>query len=269
MQNFPLRTRSDVVLGILGLSSIHLYVEQCKLRFFGALCNIKTNCTSKQLFLLRLHQKHLGVNNAKKGFINDIWDSLHKYHFHDILLDFLNTGKYPSKLSWKYLVKNVLLCQESDEWRLRLDSSVEFRRFKIIHPDMVPAVIWSFSKRYPNFNRTCKTVAKMWIVPPTCELLCALCKGTFQDAVAHCLLDCKEPVLESLRDNLLTGFVDKYPVNVYVSFDQADRDVQIATLLGALSEDIYESFFDDSCLFTSFIKDCLIFSEKAYNMTFQ
>ena len=71
-QELPKLTRTDVALGLVGISSIEAYIDLQNLYFLGALCNADNNFFVKYLFLLRLFQYHLCDTKPQIGFIKDI-----------------------------------------------------------------------------------------------------------------------------------------------------------------------------------------------------
>ena len=77
-QGLPFTTRSDMVLGLVGATSLHAYIDSQKLLFLGTLCRVSPNEVCYRHYLLRLFQydicdiKHL-------GFVSDIHLILDKY----------------------------------------------------------------------------------------------------------------------------------------------------------------------------------------------
>ena len=253
---------------MLGLTSIRLHVELSKLRFFAALCRIDARCTAKKLFLVRLFHVYFGIRSNGNSFTLDVWNIFHKYDLQDVLYDFLQTGFFPAKVSWKHLTKGVLMFKYSSDWSQRLSICSDFSRFKHLQCEISPSPLWYLSKCFPNLCRTFKNVAKLWTLPPDCELACAECNVFVEDAVAHCLLDCSSPLLLNLRDRFFSKIVNDYPVHVYVFLDQSCREAQIATILGSPPAVIKDIFADDDHLLVSFVRDCCIFAEKASSLTF-
>lgn len=54
VQNLPQVTRSDMVTGLLGFTSLEAYIDLQKLSFLGALCRLKPSDIASQLFVHRL-----------------------------------------------------------------------------------------------------------------------------------------------------------------------------------------------------------------------
>ena len=164
--------------------------------------------------------------------------------------------------------QGILNSTYSFDWSERLNNCDDFRRFKHLQRDVSPSPLWYLAKCSPYLCQTYKNVAKLWCIPPNCELSCAQCKLLVDDAVAHCILDCSSTTVSNLRDVFLTKIVNDYPVNVYVTLVNSCREVQIASMLGSPPTIIADLFQDADCLLASFAKDCCIFVEKASLLTF-
>ena len=104
-QGLPALTRSDMVTGLLGVSSLEVYIDLQKLSFFGLLCRTTAQELSKQLLLYRLYQfKH--CDTLKLGYIPDIARILKKYDMIPLLWR-LSEENFPSKTIWKRLCKQM------------------------------------------------------------------------------------------------------------------------------------------------------------------
>jgi hypothetical protein len=79
MQSLPLRTRSDMVKGLLGYTSIEAYIDQQKLNFLGSICRMKSSDVVMKVFLNRLTQYRNNCSKTHSGFIPDIVNILDKY----------------------------------------------------------------------------------------------------------------------------------------------------------------------------------------------
>lgn len=258
-----------MALGMLGLISLKAKIEQTKLQFFGSLCRLRSSAAVKQLFLLRLYQKHLGVYKSTKGVINDIWFIIFKYGLEEDLNMFLEDGFFPSKQSWKLFVKNAIYWKEQSEWHVRLSNCDDFSRFKCLHGSLRPSSLWFLWKHLSSFqSNICSRVANLWLLSPRCELLCAKCNVISHDALAHCLLDCKHQDLFDLRDEFFTNIVNNFPVEIYVKLDNLDRHELICVLLGYIPDYIQELLPDDGyCIRFAYV--CCCFSVKAAEFAFQ
>ena len=104
MQGLQSRSRTDIVLGLLGILPIEAEIEKKKLSFFGQLCRLERNCAAKQLFLLRLSAFML--DKSIYGFVNDIAIALCKFNLFDVMLKYIEDGSFPSRMLWKNYIEH-------------------------------------------------------------------------------------------------------------------------------------------------------------------
>ena len=67
IQNLPKLTRSDMVKGMLGFTSIEAYIDLQKLLFLGYLCRLRSTDLAYQVFILRLYQFNCSISNRSEG----------------------------------------------------------------------------------------------------------------------------------------------------------------------------------------------------------
>ena len=79
IHNLPRSTRSDMVKGMVGFTSIQTYIDMHTLLFLGSLCRLQPEDTWFKLFIHRLYQHRTSVTTLSKGFITDIVFILHNY----------------------------------------------------------------------------------------------------------------------------------------------------------------------------------------------
>ena len=115
MQGIPKRSRTDICLFLIGESSIHCEIDRRKLIFFGQLCRLTVNHFSREIFLIRLSQ-NLSSLSTSNSFISDIKRVLVKYNLAEAMLDFFNTGMFPSKYVWSYVVKRQMRLFFQEQW---------------------------------------------------------------------------------------------------------------------------------------------------------
>jgi len=72
IQNLPRSTRSDMVKGMVGFTSMQTYKDMHKRLFLGSLCRLQPEDTCFKLFIHRLYQHRNAITSLSKGFITDI-----------------------------------------------------------------------------------------------------------------------------------------------------------------------------------------------------
>ena len=103
IQSLPHLTRSDMVTGLLGFTSIEAFIDLQKMLFFGTLCSLEPRELSNKLLHLRLYQFKHSVTATAYGFIPDINRVLTKYELISFRDDYLNSGLFPAKSLWKII----------------------------------------------------------------------------------------------------------------------------------------------------------------------
>ena len=79
------------------------------------------------------------------GFIPDIWKVLQKYNLEEYLQNYLANAVFPSKYTWKTIVKCKIRTFYEAAWHERLNNDADFARFRLIHPELRMSSIWTLS----------------------------------------------------------------------------------------------------------------------------
>ena len=96
IQEIDRKTRTCVALGLIGSSDLKYEIEKRKATFIGQLCRLDPHFAVKRLFLQRM-TSHYFFKDVRYGFIIDIFRFLGEYNFEHILIEYLNSGVFPSK----------------------------------------------------------------------------------------------------------------------------------------------------------------------------
>jgi hypothetical protein len=163
IQGLPKRTRSDIVMGLIGVRSLESLIHQRKL---GALCNLRRDCVVKRLFLTRLYESDFLKPLCKQGFIPDIWCLVNTYKLQDVLHNCMYSQSFPSKDCWKHMVKNSILQREEHLWWTRINIDPDLAMYSRMQNNLQPNIWWTLSQKVPNLLRPCRTVVKLCSLPP-------------------------------------------------------------------------------------------------------
>ena len=79
-QGFRRDTRSDIVKGMLGITSIEAYIDKQKLAFFGSVFRTPPTDLVNQLITYRLFHYSMRITEKHFGFISDIHRIMKKYN---------------------------------------------------------------------------------------------------------------------------------------------------------------------------------------------
>ncbi len=145
VQNLPKLTRSDKALSLLGAFTIESVIDTKKLLFLGNLCMSESNMLPKQVFLSRLFAYKNGCVATATGFIPDIVNVLRRYSLSQYLETFTNCLQFPSKHSWKTVVKRAVRKTEVDSWKQRLLDDPDFAAFRLVHKTYDAHPAWAIS----------------------------------------------------------------------------------------------------------------------------
>jgi hypothetical protein len=145
IQGLPKRTRSDIVMGLIGVRTLESVIHQRKLCFLGALCNLRRDCVVKRLFLTRLYESDFLNPLCKQGFIPDIWCLVSTYKLQDVLHNFMYSQSFPSKDCWKHMVKNSILQREEHLWWTRINLDLDLARCSRMQNNLQPNIWWTLS----------------------------------------------------------------------------------------------------------------------------
>ena len=180
IQGVSRSTRTCVALSLIGATSLEYEVKR-KGILFGQLRRIDTFFAVKRLFLYRLASK-LIFHDTKYGFVHDVCQLLSKHEHEHLMVDFMNTGNFPTKQSWKSVLTprirhlaNRDIISEIGQEGLQL--------FLTFHPQVKPNMFWNISKKLPRVLNSCKSVMYT-------EAVCSACGVFTQNYASHCLLSC-------------------------------------------------------------------------------
>lgn len=122
MQGLPRRIRSDICLSLINWFSLESYVDEKKL-IFGRICNLPSYAISFRILIHRISDLKYNKNNHPNlGFTSDIVQILKKYNLLEYLVNFYDTGLFPSPTMWKRIVKTDVQSNEAKMWTLRIIS---------------------------------------------------------------------------------------------------------------------------------------------------
>ena len=263
IQNLPKLTRSDMVKGLLGFTSIEAYIDMQKLLFLGYLCRLQSHDIAFKVFIQRLYQHKYSSGNRSRCFIKDITNVLNKYGLQSNLDDFIRQNTFPSKLIWKKQCRRAVLSFEENKWRERISLQTDFQRFKLVHRGLIPSLMWRSALDTPNHLETMNFVIKLLCKKVGTDLPCPKCGTVTKDEVLHVVFECDrdrgatalqrylQTVSEGISSNLAYCLyaMDKHTLLLYAL---GRIDTTITTLV---SPDMYKAFLLTS---GNFLKYCYV-----------
>ncbi|CAG2214579.1 unnamed protein product [Mytilus edulis] len=252
IQGLPKRTRSDKCTSLLGWFSVESIINRCKLLFFGRLCRLKSSALPKRIMISRLMEfKHKCVPE-QLGFIPDIYKAAEKYNITDYIVNFANTGSFPSKKLWSIIVNQNINASEETWWSYRISCDNDFYMFRHIHSAIKPHKAWTIAKQFPELRVSAKYVIDLCsIVRYEDEhLLCDKCGKFFLNIVEHLLVSCD--FIQDKRDDLWEDIININPIQFSVYMDSLSAHEFTTTILSCNTSYELENdeltFFSKTCV---------------------
>ena len=185
MQGLSIRSRTGAALSLLGIYSIESEIDFRKLTLFGQFCRNISNCWVHDCFYRRLAS--FTINNAsQKGYIPDIFKIMEKYGLTVHFNIYEKTNTFPSKIRSKHLVKHRIHERDLSSWKTRL-SAPEFDRFRLLHTEYSPHVLWIYSKEnccYLAASISCVHMIAKVVGNPFCNpVSCTQCSTNYDNVV--------------------------------------------------------------------------------------
>ena len=115
-------------LGMLGILDMESLIEQRKLAFFGMLCRLESNSSTKFLFLYRLTSFVTLDCQEQQGFISDIIKIARKHNLYKYIIDYVNGIDFPTKSEWKRITKIAIRDKFNLEWISRVKNDQQLTR---------------------------------------------------------------------------------------------------------------------------------------------
>lgn len=174
---------------------------------------------------------HFLFENITCGFIPDVFQLLKHYELEHVVADFMNSGTFLSKYSWRTLI-NMKVKFYADTDIISEASSEGLGLFLAIQPSVKPSIFWEICRKYPNMLKACKSVVRLislWInrLP---ERACSACESFTMNYVSHCLLWCNGNV--SHRFKMWISICSKFGVEVYLRLNGFEKDELLSVLFG-------------------------------------
>ena len=128
--------------------------------FLGQLCRLPSDCTIKQIFMLRL-RNYIKNSHLQRGFIPDIYRILGKYSLIHFLEQFVATGDFLNKYRWKNIIREQLSIFTRRQYQLKASISASFTKFLTIHNPSETFMLWDICRESPHYSRYARLAAHL------------------------------------------------------------------------------------------------------------
>ena len=230
IQGVSRSTRTCVALSLIGSTSLEYEVQKRKGILFGQLCRLDTFFAVKRLFLYRLASK-LIFNDTKYGFVHDVCQLLSKHELEHLIVDFMNTGNFPTKQTWKSVLTPRIRDQANRDILTEIGQE-GLQLFLTFHPQVKPNMFWDISKKRPRMLSACKSVIRLIAIyfSRYTEAVCSACGVFAQNYASHCLLSCHAN--NNNRHKMWLGIWRKFGVDLYIRLASYDDETFLSVLFG-------------------------------------
>ena len=184
--------------------------------------------TVKRMFLYRLTSHYL-LGDVKYSFVMDAFKVISDLGLEHTVLQFLDSGIFQSKLSWKKAVQENLKLK-SEQLPLAEMQGDNHDRFLKLHAEVKPSYFWLLSRRQPHLLSACKSAVRAisFLFNRNVRPLCLACGNVIADA-DHRLMCC--PVFISIRYKMWHVW-QRFGVDLYLRLVSMDSEDLADIMLG-------------------------------------
>ncbi|MES9883122.1 MAG: reverse transcriptase family protein [Sedimenticola sp.] len=267
IQRFPTRTRTDMCLSMLGWKCIQSEIDYRKLSFLGSLCRLPIPVLTREVFNARLSMYVCRTDNNQRGYIPDVVTVLSKYSLSNTLIAYIQTGSFPSKYTWKRMCKTSIHSVETVAWTRRLNTDDDFQRFRSLHTNIEPALLWECATEYDSI-RAASDVSKLWIAQgalTNVTQLCQICGMVFQNELTHVLFECAHTSHE--RNNFSQYVQSTLGQTTVMEISTGNNESKLQCLIGrklrsVLDKKVHKHFLRIAIIHVS---KCMHIARNLYN----
>ena len=201
IQGTSKRTKTNICLASLGVTSMENIIDKTKLIFLRRLCIAPLHFSVKSLFLKRLLCFKYDVSPTYKGFIADIMRIVNKYDLMKYIELYTSEGYFVGKGIWKHIVNRSIMKHYKEQWSTAVSNDQLCARFISIHGSCCgPLLLWSAATRFPNKLKELSFLVRLCVTTHDRQV-CDLCALNCNDFTTHLFCDCK--TMASNREHFL------------------------------------------------------------------
>ena len=131
-------------------------------------------------------------------------------------MQYISEGTFPSKNTWKCMVKNAIVNTNILDWNVRT-SMHSFCRFGSVHCHYEVCFLWKYSQLFQEVLKYVKSVAQLVAYLTRYDEVCYKCNGNCNGCslTDHLILDCPRAAYN--RAYIIDGIYKKFGQHVYSS----------------------------------------------------
>lgn len=214
------------------------------------------------MLVYRLQLYYNNCTDTYHGFIPDVVRILKKYNLEQHILSFMENGTFLSKHTWKCICKRAVSLYEETAWSARIAISDDCTRFRKIHTELKPSILWEAAKRHPNTLPYCSFTAKI-CVSTVHAVICDKCETACYDELRHLIFFCKDDKVQQIVQTYWTQTLIQFGPNLYNLLKTLSPDQFVICALGGYAEYLLDVLTQD--IYVHFILCCSKFINKLYS----
>ncbi len=230
MQNLPVRSRTDVVLSLIGILPLVAAINTRKLSLFGRFMNCSYNCTAKNVVLVRFFRYQMLHGYSDRGFTPEISKLTTMYNLQLQFSGAAQSGAFPRLPVWKRMVKESVMDQETASLRDRMSADPELQLFQCLHNNYSPHILWRLGRERPSLQSVYNSILRV-IARPISDDTCQFCEKLFQCLPHHLLNVCNNAEVIDCREKMWLDILDHCSVDTYVILDNMSPEQLSCALL--------------------------------------
>ena len=239
IQHLPQFTPNPSVLALLGWRDIATHIEFIRLMFLYRLLALHPLCIYRVLFIRRFFYILASGAYSAASPIAMMIRVCTKYDILHIVLSWIDTGKMPSKIMWKKMVKKVLSDVTFASWRFEIKLYSKLSLFRVVVTSIKPSCWWMLARTMPCLKIPCCTMIKLLCASnvlavnkkcnlPRSERLCIQC-NTVEDTL-HFIMSCN--IFSTIRNELTMLIFHNLSIEGRLMWSQLGEVMQMYILMG-------------------------------------
>ena len=144
------------------------------------------------------------------GFTTDIMRVLRRYNILHYVEDFCSKEVFPSKSSWKSIVKFAMKELNENEWREKFIRNSQLKLYAMVHQKLETIFWWYLARQYPDYLGEITDVLHILCGSYTLRgnriedsenisTECERCHMLSREPLKHALLYCTQPKVERIK----------------------------------------------------------------------
>lgn len=189
MQRLSKYSCSEYAMVTVDIPPIEVLIDKRKLLMLGRLCHLPCEFIAKEIFVNRL----ISYRANQRGFIPDIFRILMKYNMKHSIDDYVTSGNFPSKITWKRQVRMSVDITWKSSAVNHLTGSLGVLAETGVIQTVGDSILWDIVSHRPYYKLICCRVSSLiaMLVSKRDNWKCGKCNKLTKHLVAHLFFYCE------------------------------------------------------------------------------